>query len=50
MRVGEPEAFERREVWLDASQISVEPLGALFRPARAARRGLTGGTARPPSR
>ena len=50
MRVREPEAFERMEVGLDAAPIAEEALGALFRPAQAARRGVTGGTARPPGR
>jgi hypothetical protein len=37
MRVGEPEAFERMEIGLDAAPIPEESLGTFFRPARAAR-------------
>jgi len=49
--VGEPEAFERMEVGLDAAPIPVEPRGPLFRPARAARGdGRHGSATRPMNR
>jgi hypothetical protein len=49
--VGEPEAFERMEVGLDAAPIPEEPRSPLFRPARAARDdGRHGSATRPMNR